>query len=173
MRRSSYDQVIAVTRQSADQMLWEGVFARFPNSARKAGFADHREYLYNDEIVDRQVHMGIDLAAVAQAQVPAGNNGKVVFAGDIGIYGQTVVIDHGVGLFSMYSHLSQIDVTQGQSVTKGDIIGRTGTTGLAGGDHLHFGMMVNQTYVNPIEWWDPAWIKNNVTDKIAAVEGRS
>jgi murein DD-endopeptidase MepM/ murein hydrolase activator NlpD len=84
-----------------------------------------------------------------------------------------VVIDHGVGLFSMYSHLSQIDVTQGQSVAKGDIIGRTGTTGLAGGDHLHFGMMVNQTYVNPIEWWDPAWIKNNVTDKIAAVEGRS
>jgi murein DD-endopeptidase MepM/ murein hydrolase activator NlpD len=81
-----------------------------------------------------------------------------------------VVIDHGMGLFSMYSHLSQMSVAAGQMVNKGETIGRTGVTGLAGGDHLHYGMLVHQTWVNPIEWWDAQWIRNNIYSKIDAVK---
>jgi hypothetical protein len=152
------------------KMYWEGTFLRLPNSATRAGFADHREYLYNGEVVDRQIHLGIDLASLEKSPIPASNNGKVLFSGDIGIYGKTVVLDHGFGLLSMYSHLSGIDVEVGQVVAKGETLGRTGITGLAGGDHLHFGMMIHDTMINPIEWWDSNWIMHNVTDKLNDVK---
>lgn len=158
--------------QTANTLMWQGPFLRLPNSARRASFADHREYRYKGETIDRQVHMGVDLASLAYAPVPAANGGKVIFAEYIGIYGETVVIDHGFGLFSAYSHLSSMDVQVGQRLSKGDIIGKTGTTGMAGGDHLHLGMIVHNTFVNPVEWWDPAWIKNNVTSKIKEIKGK-
>ena len=140
---------------------------RLPNSAPRARFADQRDYRYKGKVVDHQVHLGVDLASLARAKVPAANNGRVAFTGTVGIYGNTVVLDHGFGLFSLYSHLSRIDVEKGQTVQKGEVLGLTGATGLAGGDHLHYAMMVHQTFVNPIEWWDAAWIRNNVTDKLA------
>ena len=87
-------------------------------------------------------------------------------SGGLGIYGKTVILDHGYGLFSMYSHLSQIAVKAGDSVSRGDKLGRTGSTGMAGGDHLHFGMLINDTFVNPVEWWDIKWIQDNLTSKI-------
>jgi murein DD-endopeptidase MepM/ murein hydrolase activator NlpD len=101
--------------------------------------------------------------------VPAANGGRIAFAEDLGIYGQTVIIDHGFYLFSMYSHLSRSLVVKGQMVSKGDIIGFTGTTGLAGGDHLHFGILIHHVFVNPIEWWDPTWIRHNISDKLKGV----
>jgi len=116
------------------------------------------------------VHLGIDLASVSQSPVPAANRGKVVLTENIGIYGKTVIIDHGFGLFSMYSHLSGFGVQEGQIVDRGTIIGQTGTTGFAAGDHLHFGVLVHNTFVNPVEWWDASWIKNNITAKIEAVQ---
>jgi murein DD-endopeptidase MepM/ murein hydrolase activator NlpD len=169
IRQANFKVLGEVGRSTEKAILWEGSFLRLPNSARRAGFADHRVYQYGDQIIDRQVHMGIDLASVAHAPVPAANSGKVVFAEPLGIYGRTVMIDHGFGLFSLYSHLNNIAVQTGQQVKKGDLIGHTGVTGLAGGDHLHFGMMVHNTFIDPVEWWDPAWIKNNVTDKIDTV----
>ncbi|MBI9085964.1 MAG: M23 family metallopeptidase [Desulfobacterales bacterium] len=148
------------------RLLWEGAFLRLPNAANRAGFADSREYRYNGKIIDHQVHMGIDLASLAHSPVPAANAGKVAFNENLGIYGRTVILDHGFGLFTMYAHLSSIDVTKGQMVSKGGIIGLTGTTGMAGGDHLHFAVMVHHTFVNPIEWWDGTWIQNNISAKI-------
>jgi murein DD-endopeptidase MepM/ murein hydrolase activator NlpD len=147
-------------------MHWQGIFSRLPNAANRARFADHRTYYYKGREIDRQVHLGIDLASVSNSPVPAGNTGVVVFAQHLGIYGKTVILDHGYGLFSMYSHLSQIAVQVGGRVSRGDKLGRTGSTGMAGGDHLHFSILINDTFVNPVEWWDRKWIQNNVTSKI-------
>lgn len=172
LRKRNTDTLLAAVRTSDDRKHWSGRFLRLQNSARRANFADHRRYFYGDEIIDRQVHMGIDLASVARAPVEAANAGRVAFAGDLGIYGGTIIIDHGFGLFSSYSHLSQILVAVDQMVDKGETIGNTGATGLAGGDHLHFGMMVHTTFVTPVEWWDPNWIQNNILGKIEAVSAR-
>ncbi|WP_129124565.1 M23 family metallopeptidase [Geomonas oryzae] len=147
--------------------LWSGDFMRLPNSAPRGTFSQFRSYFYKGAQVDQQYHLGIDLASLAHAKVPAANSGKVAWADDLGIYGQCVIIDHGMGLQTLYGHLSRIGVKEGDQVKKGDIIGDTGDTGLAGGDHLHFGVVVSGQEVNPIEWWDPSWIKNNVTDKLA------
>jgi murein DD-endopeptidase MepM/ murein hydrolase activator NlpD len=70
----------------------------------------------------------------------------------------------------MYSHLSYMEVMPERMVVKGETIGKTGVTGLAVGDHLHFSMLVHQTFVNPLEWWDGLWVQNNITSKIEAVE---
>ena len=148
--------------------LWQGSFLRLPNSAPRGSFAQLRSYLYHGKQVDQQTHLGIDLAALAHTPVPAANDGRVVYADDLGIYGQCVIIDHGLGLQTLYGHLSQIGVKVDDRVRKGQIIGSTGNTGLAGGDHLHFGTVISGEQVNPIEWWDPSWIRHNVTDKLAA-----
>lgn len=173
LRRANYEAVAKLTAHSDAKIYWKGDFLRLPGAARRAGFADHRTYYYKGREIDKQNHMGMDLASLEHSPVPAANAGKVVFAGTLGIYGGTVLIDHGMGLFSMYSHMSYIDVTSGQMVKKGQTLGKTGMTGLAGGDHLHYSMLVDQTWVNPIEWWDAQWIRNNITEKIQAVKQQS
>jgi len=170
LRRENYEALARFVDKPDRQIHWEGVFSRLPSAANRAGFADHRSYVYNGRKIDEQTHLGIDLASLEQSPVPAGNAGKVVMAESLGIYGRTVLIDHGMGLFSMYSHLSHIGVNVGQMVAKEEIIGKTGRTGLAGGDHLHYSILVNHTFVNPVEWWDAQWVKNNITSKIEAVE---
>lgn len=170
IRESNRRQTADIVSKTDGKLYWEGPFLRLPNSARMAGYADHREYKYNGRTIDQQVHLGIDLASVAHSPVPAANSGKVVYAGDLGIYGNMVMIDHGFGLFSSYAHLSAFKVKQGQVVNKGEVVGLTGATGLAGGDHLHFGMLVHNTYVDPVEWWDAAWIKNNISTKIETIK---
>jgi murein DD-endopeptidase MepM/ murein hydrolase activator NlpD len=169
LRKANYEKISELAQTTDTTRHWKGKFLRMPGAANQAGFADHRTYKYNDKIIDRQVHLGMDLASVTHAPVPAANSGVIAFSGLLGIYGKTVLIDHGFGLFSMYAHLNSSDVSKGQEVSKGDILGHTGSTGLAGGDHLHFSILVHNTFVNPIEWWDANWIKNNILSKIEAV----
>lgn len=166
LRRINYETIQEVCQESDGKMYWDGAFLRLSGSARKAGFADHRTYVYKGKKVDNQVHLGIDLASTARSPVPASNEGRVHFVGDLGIYGKTVIIDHGFSLFSMYSHLSGISVSVDQMVSRGETIGLTGMTGLAGGDHLHFSILVQGTFVNPVEWWDENWINNNIANKL-------
>lgn len=170
LRRQNYEELIKYTVNPDTQVHWQGDFLRLPGAANRAGYADHRKYYYKGKVVDEQDHMGVDLASLQNSSVPAANSGKVVMVDSVGIYGNTVLIDHGYGLFSMYSHLSASSVSKGQMVAKGDIIGKTGRTGMAGGDHLHLGMFVNQTFVNPIEWWDAHWIEDNILSKIRSVQ---
>ncbi|SKA70960.1 M23 family metallopeptidase [Desulfobaculum bizertense] len=153
-------------QQTLHTPQWAGRFLRLPNAANRARFGDRRIYRYHDKDVDHQTHLGIDLASIRNAKVPAANSGKIVFTGFFGIYGDTVIIDHGCGLMTLYAHLSQIGVNTGDTVNRGDIIARTGATGLAGGDHLHFGVFVGGIPVDPIEWWDARWIKNNIQTKL-------
>jgi len=156
-------------QQSDATLHWDGTFLRLPKSATRSGFGDRRTYQYQGKTIDHQTHLGIDLASISMSPVPVANSGKVVYAKKLGIYGRLVVIDHGYGLFSMYAHLSNFNVQVGQMVNKGDIIGNTGKTGLAGGDHLHYSVLVSGTFVDPLEWWDASWIYNNITSKIVAL----
>ena len=166
MRRENYNTIVEVTRMTDPVVYWQGPFERLPGSATRATYAEERDYTYQGKKIDHQTHLGIDLASTSNAEVPAANSGRVAFTGEIGIYGNTVIIDHGFGLFSLYSHLSSISVAEGQILDKGEILGHTGTTGMAGGDHLHFSILVHNTFVNPIEWWDGSWIENNITSKL-------
>lgn len=168
VRRSNALALMEIGKSTASEMLWQGAFLRMPRAASRAGFADFRTYRWEGKKVDEQTHLGFDLASLKHSPVPAANSGKVVYTGYLGIYGNLVVIDHGLGLQSLYSHLSEIHVQSDQAVAKGDIIGKTGATGMAGGDHLHFGILISGLEVTPLEWLDDHWIKDNIIDRINA-----
>lgn len=168
IREQNRKQIAALASATSPVPLWEGAFTRQPKAAALAQFADHRTYYHEGQVIDKAVHWGQDLASTAQAEIIAENAGKVVWAEYLGIYGQCVVIDHGLGLQSLYAHLSQINVQKGDSVTKGQVIGRSGATGMAGGDHLHLGITVAGIPVQPIEWWDQSWLNNNIDGKLHA-----
>ncbi len=167
MRKRNDETIRKIGMQSAPRFLWTDGFKQLSNSKVEALFADERSYYYGDEQIDQQTHLGFDLASVANAPVEASNDGRVAFAKDLGIYGNCVIIDHGLGLQSLYAHLNSIDVEEGQSVSRGQVLGRTGQTGLAAGDHLHFSMYVQGTAVNPLEWWDQEWVENRILAKIS------
>jgi hypothetical protein len=167
LRRKNAAKIAALASQTSPEMLWRGdPFYRFANTKAESAFADQRTYLYQGRVVDHQTHLGFDLASFANAPVRAANRGKVIYAADLGIYGNCIVIDHGMGVQSLYGHLSSIEVPVGTMVEEAQELGKSGETGMAGGDHLHFTMLVNGQMVNPIEWWDPHWIQDRIIRKL-------
>jgi murein DD-endopeptidase MepM/ murein hydrolase activator NlpD len=172
LRRKNAGKIASFAAQTAPEMLWRGiVFHPYTNTAVESAFADHRTYVYNGREVDQQIHLGFDLASYTGTAIVAANRGKVVFADELGIYGNCVILDHGMGVQSLYAHLSSIDVKPGQIVDKEATLGRSGMTGLAGGDHLHFTLLVNGRMVNPVEWWDAHWIEDRILRKLRAAGG--
>jgi hypothetical protein len=168
MRKENDAQLVELCKKSSVDRIWSGPFLQMPNTHAGAKFAERRSYVYDGKVVDTQTHMGYDLASTSHADVPAANDGVVVFAGPLGIYGNAVVVDHGLGLFSLYGHLSEISAKNHSPVAKGESLGKTGTTGLAGGDHLHFAMLLDGVFVDPLEWFDKKWIDDHIEGKLTA-----
>jgi murein DD-endopeptidase MepM/ murein hydrolase activator NlpD len=169
LRRKNQAVLDQLATRSEKAFLWREPFLPMVNTAIKASFAERRSYLYQGHEVDQQDHLGLDMASVRAAPVPNTNDGVVVYAGYLGIYGNCVVVDHGYGLQSLYGHLSSIDVKAGDKVARGQTLGRSGASGLAGGDHLHFALMLQGLPVNPIEWFDRKWIHDRLKLKLGAV----
>lgn len=172
LRRRNAAQVAALTAHTGLARQWTGPLARLDRSQAEAGFADTRTYVYEGRTVDTQLHLGFDLASTAAAPVTAASGGRVVFADWLGIYGNCVIIDHGLGLASLYGHLSALEVKAGDTVAGGQRLGRSGTTGLAGGDHVHFTTLVSGWPVTPIEWWDAHWLQDRVERKLSEAGAR-
>lgn len=166
MRRANNATIAGFRNQTEQRFLWTLPFQQLSNSKVEAFFADVRTYMYDKKKIDQQVHLGFDLSKVQHAAVVASNTGKVIHAAPLGIYGNCVVLDHGYGLQSIYAHLSSIGVKPGQTIQRGEELGRSGSTGMAGGDHLHFSMQIDGVQVNPVEWWDPHWLKDRILSKV-------
>jgi murein DD-endopeptidase MepM/ murein hydrolase activator NlpD len=161
-RAEDEKKIREITRESVQEKLWDGAFEQLRNSKVTSHFAEKRSYFVDGQQISSATHYGFDLATTMNSPITASNSGKVVFADDLGIYGSCVIIDHGFDLFTLYGHLSRIDVKPGEMVKKAQTIGLSGSTGLAGGDHLHFATLLGGVYVDPVEWWDPKWIREKV-----------
>jgi len=171
LRTKNNEQISKICRQSrVDDFYATKALLRLPRSATRSLFGDHRTYYYGKEKIGEATHLGIDLASVSGAPVPAAAEGQVVFADYLGIYGNTIILDHGLGLFTLYAHLAGFTVSEGDHVKRGQLIAYTDTTGLAGGDHLHFGTIVQGIFVDPIEWFDPQWVRTRITEKLEMVK---
>src|SRR3984885_4563867 len=166
MRRQNNKTLADLRFKTAEKFLWTDSFLQLANSKVESEFADVGSYIYKGKKVDQQVHLGFDLAVTAHTPVLASNDGKVVWAAPLGIYGNCIVVDHGYSLQSIYGHLSSIAVKEGDMVKRGQEMGKSGSTGLAGGDHFHYSMQVEGVEVNPVEWWDEHWIKDHVQNRL-------
>ena len=166
MRRANNKTLSDLRFKTADKFLWSKPFIRQPHSQAEANFADVRNYIYQGKKIDQQVHLGYDLAVTQHVGVEASNDGKVVYAAPLGIYGNCIVVDHGYGLQTIYRHLSRIDVREGDTVKQGQVMGLSGQTGMAGGDHIHFAMQLDGVQIDPKEWWDAHWIKDHIARRV-------
>ena len=166
MRKANNKTLSELRLKTADHFLFSQPFQRQSHSAAEATFADLRHYIYQGKEIDQQVHLGYDLAVTQHVGVEASNDGKVVWAAPLGIYGNCIVVDHGYGLQTIYGHLSHIDVHEGDVVKRGQVMGQSGMTGMAGGDHIHFAMQLDGVQIDPKEWWDPHWIQDHVARRV-------
>jgi biotin carboxyl carrier protein len=171
LRRQNAQTIAALAKKTAPEMMWKEPFQPLGNAAVEARFADFRTYTFMGKEIDRQVHLGFDLAVTQHVPILAAQRGVLVHAGYLGIYGNCVIIDHGLGVQTLYGHLSSIGVKVGDKVEKGQVLGLSGMTGLAAGDHLHFTVLVNGTAVNPVEWWDIKWMQDRVFRKVREAGG--
>lgn len=135
---------------------WQGVFKNpspdFPD-CHPSLFGDRRNYVgqgTNDTY--HTFHSGLDFCGRVGTPIDAAADGVVIFTGMLTVHGNTTIIDHGWGIYSMYCHQSEFDVQVGQQVKAGDLIGKVGATGRVTGPHLHFEIWVNGIEVNPIDW---------------------
>ena len=168
LRASNEARIRELAAGSRSERLFGSALSQLPNSKVTSRFGEHRSYEHNGRSLSQAVHYGYDLASFSAAPVTAASAGRVIFAGDLGIYGNCVLLDHGLGLVTLYGHLSRIDVEMDQAVEAKEILGLTGATGLAGGDHLHFAVLVGDTYVDPLEWWDAEWVATHVDVNLAS-----
>jgi murein DD-endopeptidase MepM/ murein hydrolase activator NlpD len=166
MRKANNKTLSDLRLKTADHWLFSQTFARQSNSAAEATFADNRAYIYHGQKIDQQTHLGYDLAVTQHVGVEASNDGRIVWAAPLGIYGNCVVVDHGYGLQTIYGHMSRIDVKEGDAVKRGQVMGLSGMTGMAGGDHIHFAMQLDGVQIDPKEWWDPHWIQDHVARRV-------
>ena len=166
MRQANNKTLADLQFKTADSFLWSRPFTRQPHSQAEATFADVRSYIYHGKKIDQQVHLGYDLAVTQHVGVEASNDGRVVWAAPLGIYGNCIVVDHGYGLQTIYGHLSRIDVHVGDMVKRSQVMGLSGMTGMAGGDHVHFAMQLDGVQIDPKEWWDAHWIKDHVARRV-------
>jgi murein DD-endopeptidase MepM/ murein hydrolase activator NlpD len=161
-RKAAEQKKRELATRTQPRPLWEGAFVQPHNTKVFSNFAETRTYRFGGREIDVQVHLGYDLASVKHSAVPAANAGVILYAAPLNIYGNTVVVDHGWGLMTLYAHLSSLAVKEGDSVQKGQELGRTGTTGLAVGDHLHYEVLIHGISVTPLEWWDGRWIRDHI-----------
>jgi murein DD-endopeptidase MepM/ murein hydrolase activator NlpD len=133
-------------RSSAGPRLWDGAFVRpVPDPANSAFGA---RSIFNGQ--PRSPHGGADFQSPAGTPVKAPNAGRIALARDLYFTGNTVVIDHGLGLFSLFAHLSEVDVQTGAAVGTGDVVGRVGATGRVSGPHLHWTVRAGGARVDPL-----------------------
>jgi len=169
VRKMNEDEIHGITSKVYEDKINSFYLSRFnplPHSAVRAYFGEQRSYYYKNKKISQAIHKGIDLAKIKRAKIYSNNTGRVVAARYIGIYGNTLIVYHKLGLYTLYGHTSVFKVKVGDVLRKGEVIARTGSTGAVFGDHLHFGVYVQGYAVNPIEWMDPRWIKLNITNVI-------
>ena len=166
MRRSNNQTLSDLRLKTQPQFLWSQPFQQQPNSKVESNFADVRNYLYQGKKIDQQVHLGYDLSVTQHVGVQASNDGRVIYAAPLGIYGNCIVVDHGYGLQTIYGHLSEIAVHEGDMVKRGQVMGKSGQTGMAGGDHIHFSMQLEGVQIDPKEWWDAHWIRDHIARRV-------
>ena len=145
--------------------FWQDSFARF-GAKERHGFGERVTFTLNGQPLGDYVENGVTYSSPLETPVRAANDGIVIFSDTLGLYGNTVIVDHGFGLTTLYAHLASMSRLEGDRVERGDIIGKVGDTGLAFAPILTYETRLHGVPVRPLEWWDATWIKDHVEGKV-------
>jgi murein DD-endopeptidase MepM/ murein hydrolase activator NlpD len=140
------DRLKGIWAKPSSERLWSGPFVRPVSEPANSAFGSRS--VFNGQA--RSPHGGADFSSPAGTPVKSPNAGRVALAGDLYFTGNTVVIDHGLGLFSLFAHLRAVGVREGDSVTAGQVVGEVGATGRVTGPHLHWTVRANDARVDPL-----------------------
>ncbi len=165
LRQKNQKNINDITNKTDENLIKNfalNPFYPLSKSVKVGSFGDHRFYTKDGKNVSESWHMGVDFASVARAEFFADNKAKVVYANENGIFGSNIVLYHGLGFYTVYAHCSKFSVNVGDELKVGDKIANTGSSGLALGDHLHFGVIIQGVDVNPAEWMDKKWMNENI-----------
>lgn len=172
--RNKNEKIIVKISENVPEKMIDNFYLKpfYPlkNAAAVASFGDHRFYTYEGFEISQSYHLGLDLASYAMADIKASNPGVVAFNEKNGIFGNNLIIYHGLGLYTLYGHCTDSKLPVGADVRTGEVVATTGKTGLALGDHLHFGILIQGIEVRPEEWMDKNWMKINVYDILKSAE---
>jgi murein DD-endopeptidase MepM/ murein hydrolase activator NlpD len=155
---------------SESKRRWSGPFGRPVSSYPSNAAGDQRTVVFNDQELAKSAAQGARFAVTTRTTVTAAQAGRVIFAGTLGLLGKTVVVDHGCGVATVYGHLSNTSVKQGEEVPKGQPIGQTGSSGFATSEEVYFEVRVQGDPVSANEWWDENWIRDHIDNKISFVQ---
>ena len=152
--------------RSTSTRLWREAFLPPVSASPTNSAGDQRVVLLEDRELVRGTSSGVRFPVSRRTPVVAANNGTVVFIGTLGLLGNTIVIDHGFGLASVYAHLSDVSATRGITVQRGQEIGRTGSTGFSQSEEVYFEIRLHGVPVSPNEWWDQTWVTDHIDNKV-------
>ncbi len=141
-------------------------FKPFAKHRTSSEYGKLRRYQYQGKITKESYHLGVDLTFIANTLIYCSNPGKVMFSGYNGGYGNSMLIHHGLGLYTMYGHCHELLVKENDQLEAGTLIGKSGQTGFATGDHLHFSVLIQGVYADPLEWMDSQWLESNIESVI-------
>ena len=142
------DKLRTIFEQVTPEKLWDGDF-RVPLDGVTTGGNFGKRRVLNGQA--GSPHSGVDFPALTGTPIHAAQSGRVVLAQELFFSGNTVVVDHGLGIYTFYGHLSEIDVKPGDELQSGQVLGKVGATGRVTGPHLHWGLTVERARVNPLQ----------------------
>jgi murein DD-endopeptidase MepM/ murein hydrolase activator NlpD len=170
LRKESEIKLAALLKGPKYERLWSGAFEK-PVGTIDTNFGELISYEYDGRVIGEALQTGYEIRMPSsQRDVAAMNDGLVIFSENIGTYGRTVGLDHGLGLVSIYAHLNAATVSKGDKVAKGQPIGEAGVTGLAQDIGVFIQLRLHGVPVDLVEWWDKEWYYNHIVEKINDVK---
>lgn len=142
------DKLRAIFDQVTPEKLWDGDF-RVPLDGVTTGGNFGKRRILNGQ--PGSPHSGVDFPSPTGTPIHAAQSGRVALAEELFFSGNTVVVDHGLGIYTFYGHLSETDVKVGDALQSGQVLGKVGATGRVTGPHLHWGLTIERARVNPLE----------------------
>lgn len=164
LKKNNENQAISFNGAALERQ-WNGTFGR-PSGTTQRMFGDLINFSFQDQSLGKSLQLGDEIRKPPNSEVEAANDGIVVFSDTLGFYGKTVIIDHGLGLVSIYARMGSVSAHEGDRIQKGESIGTGGESGFALFPQVYYEMRMQGISVDPREWWDPTWLDSQIQGKI-------
>lgn len=166
LRKVTEKKIHEVSKRSELKSSWDGAFQRPAGATLRADFGEIRDYLYGSELLGNFIYTGAEFSSSSGLGISAAAPGKLIYVGDLGLYGKSVIVDHGFGLATVYGYLDSTSAEIDAEVKAGTVLGKAGVSGFSEAPGFLYEVRIHGIPVRPIEWWDARWVHDHIRRKI-------